>query len=123
VLDETIDGKNTFHCTQMILWERGPANIRSDIYIKHINRAKTITRDSLDQFHKLDHASMPVGERPKLVSNLPPDLEIVKRFNESNNQVESKRINMAWIIVRMCQTSQQVNKWCQLGLLLMRRLA
>ena len=108
VLEETIDGKNTFHCTQMMLWQRGPANIRSDIDIKHINRAKTITRDSLDQFHKLDHASMPVGERPKPVSNLPPDLEIEKWFNESNNQVESKMKNMAWIIARMCQTSQQM---------------
>ena len=77
VLEETIDGKNTFHCTQMMLWQRGPANIRSDIDIKHINRAKTITRDSLDQFHKLDHASMPVGERPKPVSNLPPDRKVV----------------------------------------------
>lgn len=24
VLEETIDGKNTFHCTQMMLWQRGP---------------------------------------------------------------------------------------------------
>ena len=51
---------------------------------------------------------MPVGERPKPVSNLPPDLEIEKWFNESNNQVESKMKNMAWIIARMCQTSQQM---------------
>ncbi|CAB3991828.1 Hypothetical predicted protein, partial [Paramuricea clavata] len=51
---------------------------------------------------------MPVGERPKPVSNLPPDLEIEKWFNKSNNQVESKMKNMAWIIARMCQTSQQM---------------
>ena len=92
----------------MMLWHTGPANIRSDIDIKHINRAKTITRDRLDQFYKLDHASMPVGERPKPVSNLPPDLEIEKWFNESNNHVESKMKNMAWIIARMCQTSQHM---------------
>ena len=24
VLEETVNGKNTFHCTRMILWQRGP---------------------------------------------------------------------------------------------------
>ena len=28
VLEETIDGKNTFHCTQMMLWQRGPVRER-----------------------------------------------------------------------------------------------
>ena len=30
VLEKTIDGKNTFHSTQMMLWQRGPSNQRSD---------------------------------------------------------------------------------------------
>ena len=28
VLEETIDGKNTFHCTQMMLWQRGTVKER-----------------------------------------------------------------------------------------------
>ena len=28
VLEETIDGKGTFHATQMMLWQRGPAPVR-----------------------------------------------------------------------------------------------
>lgn len=30
VLEATIDGQNTFHCTQIMLWQRGPNNLRTD---------------------------------------------------------------------------------------------
>ena len=53
VLEETIDGKNTFHCTQMMLWQRGPGHIRCERdAAKQINGAKTITKASLDRFHE-----------------------------------------------------------------------
>ena len=88
VLEET-DGKNTFHCTQMMLWQRGPAKNRCDTD-KKINRAKTLTRDSLMKFHQLDHVRLPVGERPQPVGSFNPDLEIDTWFKESSDQVEGK---------------------------------
>ena len=80
VLEEIIDVKNTFHCTQMMLWQRCPANIRPLMDIKQINRAKTITSTNLSEFHKLDHTLLPVGERPQPVANFPPGLKLDNWF-------------------------------------------
>lgn len=40
VLEATLDGKNTFHCTQMMVWQRGPPPQRSqgNIESSHILR-------------------------------------------------------------------------------------
>ena len=85
-----MDGKNTFHCTQMMLWQTGPANVRPLMDIKQFNRAKTITSTNLSEFHKLDHALLPVGKRPQPVANFPPGLELDNWFHESSDQLESK---------------------------------
>ena len=59
VLEETIDGKNTFHCTQMMLGQRGPKNERSDEDYPKTDQARTLTPDQLVPFHKLDNALLP----------------------------------------------------------------
>ncbi|PIK40695.1 hypothetical protein BSL78_22450 [Apostichopus japonicus] len=38
ILDETLDGKNTFHATQMAVWQRGPSN---DVRLNDITRSST----------------------------------------------------------------------------------
>ena len=72
VLEETIDGKNTFHCTQMMLWQRGPARTRPDVEVK-VSRAKTVTRGCLEQYHKLDYAYLPAGETQSSFSSRSKD--------------------------------------------------
>ena len=108
VLEKTIDGKNTFHCTQMMLWQRSFSNIRPLMDIKQMNRAKTITSTNISEFHKLDHALLPVRERFQPVANFPPGLELDNWFDVSSDQLDSKIIKLPWIIARMGQPSQQV---------------
>ena len=76
VLEETLDGKNTFHCTQMMLWQRGPKDERSDEEYPKIGRARTLNPDKLPPIHKLDHAFIP-KERPSPIFD--NDVEITPR--------------------------------------------
>ena len=55
VLEETTDGKNTFHCTQRRLWQRWLKNERSDEEYTKIGRARTLNPDKMAPIHKLDH--------------------------------------------------------------------
>ena len=50
VLEETIDGKNTFHCTQMRVWQRGPAEIVINPDIS-IGRKRAIYSDFAKALH------------------------------------------------------------------------
>ena len=50
VLEQTIDEKNTFHWTQMMLWQRGPKNERSDEKYPKICRGRTLNPDKLAPF-------------------------------------------------------------------------
>lgn len=65
VLEATLDGKNTFHCTQMLVWQKGPAQQQKN-KSTHIQRSRAIKPDSLQAFHTLDHATLSAGDRPSL---------------------------------------------------------
>ena len=58
VLEETIDGNNSFPCTEM-LWQCGPSCERPDQDTK-IGRARTLACGRMDKFHKLGHTYLPV---------------------------------------------------------------
>ena len=100
VLEETIDGKNTFHSTQMMLWQRGPARKRCNIDMK-IGRAKTVPRVSLEKFHKLDYACHPVGGCPNPVFHPSLEIKVKTWFTESEDQVDARLKNLAWTLVQM----------------------
>ena len=51
VLEETIDGKNTFHCTQMMLWQRRSGDDRT------VGRTKALRHETIEKLHTLDHAN------------------------------------------------------------------
>jgi hypothetical protein len=65
VLEETIDGKNTFHSTQMVIWQRCPA-AKSITGTIDIGRKKALNKDQLEKLHKIEYAK-PRDSRPNPV--------------------------------------------------------
>ena len=110
VLEETIDGKNTFHCTQMMLWQRGPVREIS-VTRGAIGRARTVTPECLEQFHKLDHAYMPLGERPNPVFDEHTDFDCEKWFATNEEKKESDLKNLTWILTRMLADERIIPGW------------
>ena len=66
VLETTIDGKNTSHCTQIMVWQRGPVSqqSRDDSERKNVLRPRAIKPSALQEFQRLDHIHLPSGKRP-----------------------------------------------------------
>ena len=64
VLEATLDGKNTFHCTQMMVWQRGPAQKQNTKENKaEILRSRAIGSDALHKFQSIDKANLHLGQR------------------------------------------------------------
>ena len=65
VLEATIDLKNTFHCTQMMVWQRGPVPQQSqdDSERKNVLRPIAIKPNVLEEFQRLYHVHLPSGKR------------------------------------------------------------
>jgi len=115
VLESTIDGKNTFHCTQMVVWQRGPATKPTDVTTKHMQRSRTIDPGALRDYQKLDHADHALsGHRPSPVFN---DGQKVKTdwFNDIDNAPERNKarlLDKAWILSRLHDESEKsVPSW------------
>ena len=70
VLEATVDGNNTFHCTQMMVWQRGPVPQQShdDSERENVLRPRAIKPSALQEFQRLDHVHLPSGKRPRLHS-------------------------------------------------------
>ncbi|KAG1653194.1 R3H domain-containing protein 2 [Nymphon striatum] len=71
VLESTLDCKNTFHSTQMVLWQRWPVPEASNIDEAGVllQRQKAIKQGSLKEFQNIDKAKLPLGKRP--LANVP----------------------------------------------------
>ena len=110
VLEETIDGKNTFHCTQMMLWQRGPVRERP-VTGGAIGRARTVTPGCLEQLHKLDRAYMLVGERPNPVFDERTDFDCDEWFATNEEKKESDLKNLTWILTRMFADEKIIPGW------------
>lgn len=62
VLEATLDGKNTFHCMQMMVWERGPPPQQGQAVTgKKLTRSRAIMADALQEFQMLEEATLPTG--------------------------------------------------------------
>ena len=61
-----IDGKNTFHCTQMMVWQRGPVpqQYQDDSARKNVLGPRAIKPSALQEFQRLDYVHLPSGKRP-----------------------------------------------------------
>ena len=63
VLEATLDGKNTFHCTQMMAWQRSSDNSLTENLVQSSRSAK-LDYQVLTRFHELDKAKLPSNGRP-----------------------------------------------------------
>lgn len=108
VLEATLDGKNTFHCTQMMVWQRGPPRKQGedDQESKHIVRERNIKANALQEFQKLDHAALPSGQRPS--HSFHGDNKIVtEMFNsESDQRLIARAKDFAWVVSRIYDNGQ-----------------
>ena len=110
VLEETIDGKNSFHCTQMMLWQKGPVRERP-VTGGAIGRARTLTPVCLEQFHKLDCAYMLVVERPNPVFDERTDFDCDEWFTTNEEKKESDLKNLTWILTWMFADENIIPGW------------
>ena len=111
VLEETIDGKNTFHSTQMMLWQRGPPPESSSASDQVIGRQKALNPSVLKSLHKLDRATPFSGTRPKPRLDSPA-IEIDTWFQSSEERNEAGSKNLAWILSRLHDVdNQHVPSW------------
>ncbi len=78
ILDGTLDGKNTFHATQMAAWQRGKTNDAS--LLEPSIRQALIVPTVLEELH---HVSIP-PERDKPVFTSPVDEACFSKAEEDN---------------------------------------
>ena len=111
VLENTVDGKNTFHCTQCVLWQRGPAP-KEERTLKSIERCRTPDTKLLRKLHELDKALATTGTRP------PPLIHGEINFNRwFEGGTDTRKLPMAldraWVLSRMNlpDKKQNVPSW------------
>ena len=75
ILDETLDGKNTFHETQMAAWQRGKTNYASLKHLEPYIRQALVVPTVLEELH---HVSILPG-RDKPVFTSPVDEACVSK--------------------------------------------
>ena len=104
VLEATIDGNNTFHCTQMMVRQRGPFPQQSqhDSERKNVLRPRAIKPSALQEFQRLDHVHLLSGKRPP--PSFGDDNTIEIEWFDSSCYGERKRARakyMAWMVSRI----------------------
>jgi len=110
VLEDTLDGKNTFHCTQMMAWQRETGTplatesaVSSDIFVPD--------KETMKIYHEIDTAKMPSVKRPTPVVES-SKLDMKKWLEEDEQMPESKCSNLCWTLARKeKQQSQSVPLW------------
>ena len=97
--DRTLDGKNTFHATQVAAWQRGPPS--KDI----LNCIKLSTRETLnvsDAMNNIFHANIPPN-KPSFTDDLQADW-----FSGSsdicNTEKKTKAKDLAFLMIRENET-------------------
>ena len=111
VLEETLDGKNTFHCTQMMMWQRGPPPEYHVSAESEIGKQKALQPEVLKPLHELDRAKPLMGSRPAPVVD-ETKIDIDAWFQKSAERDQACSKNLAWLLSRM-QTidNQHVPSW------------
>lgn len=112
VLEATLDGKNRFHCTQMMAWQRSSDNNLTESFVKHSNRPGKLDHQVLNRFHELDKAKLPSNGRPKPRFQNGTEYEMERWLSEKTHTSLSSYTNLAWTIARhFCSDDQKVPIW------------
>ena len=95
-LEETVDGKNTFHATECVLWQRGPPSKPEQTTVK---TGKNRIPDQKLLSHTIDIAPVYTAARPNPIITSRVEIEIWAMGNEC--QAISNLSNQTWILARM----------------------
>lgn len=112
VLESTIDGKNTFHCTQMMVWQRRMYLEEAAGQEQPINDSMTLDKETMNVFHEIDKAKFTSSKRP--VPQLPDNckLDMESWLADDTLVRQSSAINLSWVLVRNPEgTEQRIPLW------------
>ena len=99
VLEETLSGKNTFHSTQMVVWQRRrPPLDKPCSSTVTIGRDKALKREVMEHLHRLDQAPPSTGKRPNPVMKSLPKGDDWFNASEEREKAESK--DRSWVLLR-----------------------
>ena len=107
VLECTLDGKNTFHSTQMMAWQRstdtGP---RSEELVGPVN-TNVIDKDAMKVYQTIDDANMTKGKRKSPPDEVYRNEEDVTAWLNDNNEQKKDISNLTWTLVRRFKNSDK----------------
>ena len=89
-----------------MLWQEGSIGKRP-VTGGAIGRQRTVTPGCLKQFHKLDHAHMPVGERSNFVFNEHTGFDCHEWFATTESDLK----NLTWILTQMLADEKIIPGW------------
>ena len=112
VLEATLDGKNTFHCTQMMAWQRSSDNHLTESLEQQTNRPAKLDHEVLARFHELDKAKLPSSGRPNPRFENGTEYEMDRWLSEKTQTCLSTYTNLAWTLARhLCSDDLKVPIW------------
>jgi len=113
VLEETIDGNNTTHYTQMAVWQRDDGTVYHRDEPRHIGRTKALSQERIGKMHILEYAKPRSGIRPSPTFPDGAAINVESWFQESGNANNSKSNDLAWTLSRILHggESQSVPPW------------
>lgn len=108
VLEATLSGKNSFHCTQMMVWQRGPAPQREDSECTKMGRSRAIKVNALQEFQKIDQANLPSGKRPSPLFSAENKIDVNEWFISHGERQKSRFKDLAWLVSRITDDTQDL---------------
>ena len=107
LLEATIDGKNTFHSTQLTAWQRKFEAADSSHSLPSDVVTKCLDKEAMDTFHKLDKAKHQQSNRQPLSYPEGFALDMTSWFSENSHMMESNIQNLSWILARSHNQDEQ----------------
>ena len=112
VLDETLDGKNTFHCTQMVVWQKSDMSlIVNDTATVQKLRERTIKANELSAFQTLSKSSVKKTERPKPAFHENTKFEPEDWLDKQSASTDKHATDSAWLSSRMMDKDSIIPGW------------
>lgn len=106
VLEDTVDGKNTFHATQMCMWQRGPSpDIETDSV--KIGQEKTIDMKALEEINAVYEVHMPVTAPAPTFHGSEIKYDTIFTDQGSHDTDSSRERDAAWLFSRSRSTNEQ----------------
>ena len=109
VLESTLDGRNTFHSTQMVAWQRKTQEERVVTQEERLayKQDRNVSKETMKTFHELDKAILPQGKRPQ--PNLGMDNTDAEGWfrNYDSEHIEAHIKDIGWLTARQFEPNQQ----------------